>query len=72
MTATEDYRYTSSFSGETACNQTAQAFMPAVQNLVGKLVRSPQFAALVSTPAATTLFNGKIRVRPVQAPLLER
>jgi len=48
MTAIEDYSYTSSFYGETACNQTAQAFMPAVQNLVGKVVNSPDFLALVA------------------------
>jgi hypothetical protein len=28
----ENYSYTTSFYGETACNQTAQAFMPTVQN----------------------------------------
>jgi hypothetical protein len=33
--------------GETACNQTAQALMPAVQNLVGKVVRDPAFVELV-------------------------
>lgn len=44
----EKYPYQTSFYGETACNQTAQAFMPAVQNLVGKAVRSPDFAALVA------------------------
>ncbi|MDD5389164.1 MAG: hypothetical protein PHD37_07450 [Gallionellaceae bacterium] len=48
MSVSESYGYTSSFYGETACNQTAQAFMPAVQNLVGKVVRSPEFVALVS------------------------
>ncbi|OQX09823.1 MAG: hypothetical protein BWK76_21665 [Desulfobulbaceae bacterium A2] len=48
MSVSEDYSFTSSFVGETACNQTAQALMPAVQNLVGKVVRSPEFAALVS------------------------
>lgn len=48
MTVSENYSYTTSFYGETACNQTAQALMPAVQNLVGKVVRSPEFAALVS------------------------
>lgn len=48
MSVSESYGYTSSFSGETACNQTAQAFMPAVQDLVGKVVRSPKFVALVS------------------------
>mgnify|MGYP000873194247 CR=1 FL=1 len=46
--ATENYSYTSSFYGETACNQTAQALMPAVQNLVGKVVRSNNFLALTS------------------------
>lgn len=48
MSVSENYSYTSSFYGETACNQTAQAFMPAVQNLVGKIVRSPEFMILVS------------------------
>lgn len=48
ISVSESYGYTSSYFGETACNQTAQAFMPAVQNLVGKIVRSPEFGALVS------------------------
>jgi hypothetical protein len=48
MVVTEAYSYTSSWYGETACNQTAQALMPAVQNLVGKIVRSNEFLALVS------------------------
>ena len=48
MAVTENYSYTTSFYGETACNQTAQALMPAVQNLIGKLVRSPEFADLVA------------------------
>lgn len=48
MSVSESYAFTSSFYGETACNQTAQAFMPAVQNLVGKVVRAPEFMALVA------------------------
>ncbi len=48
MSVSDAYAYTSSFYGETACNQTAQAFMPAVQNLVGKVVCSPQFKGFVS------------------------
>jgi hypothetical protein len=48
MSASESYAFTSSFYGETACNQTAQAFMPAVQNLVGKVVRAPEFASLIA------------------------
>ncbi len=47
MSVTESYSYTSSFYGETACNQTAQALMPAVQNLIGKVVRNDKFSALV-------------------------
>ena len=47
LTITENYPYTTSFYGETACNQTAQALMPAVQNLVGKVVRSPEFLTLL-------------------------
>jgi len=43
----EDYSFTSSFYGETACNQTAQALMPAIQNLIGKVVSDPGFHKLV-------------------------
>ena len=48
LAVTEEYSYTTSWYGETACNQTAQALMPAVQNLVGRIVRSPDFIALLS------------------------
>ena len=44
----ENYTYTSSFFGETACNKTAQALLPAVQNLIGKVVRSSEFKQLVN------------------------
>jgi hypothetical protein len=47
MSVSEEYDYTTSFSGVTACNQTAQALVPAVQNLVGKVVRSSEFSTLV-------------------------
>ncbi len=43
----ESYQFTTSYYGETACNQTAQALMPAVQNLVTKAVRSREFQELV-------------------------
>lgn len=46
----ERYEFESGFVADTACRQTANAFMPAVQNLIGKLVRSPRFEALI-TPA---------------------
>lgn len=47
MSVKEDYAYTSSFYGETACNQTAQALMPAVQNLIGQIVKSKEFTGLL-------------------------
>jgi hypothetical protein len=47
MHVEESYEFSSSFFGETACNQTAQAFMAGVQDLLGKLVRDPAFKPLV-------------------------
>jgi hypothetical protein len=47
VTVNENYKYTTSYVGETACNQTAQAFMPAVQDLIAKLVRGNDFKALI-------------------------
>jgi hypothetical protein len=35
------------FLGEVACRQAGQALMPAVQNIVGKAVRHPDFPALI-------------------------
>ena len=49
ISVAEDYAYTTSFYGETACNQTAQALMPAVQNLIGSLVSNTQFKQLITT-----------------------
>jgi hypothetical protein len=43
----EAYDYETSFIGEKGCALTAQAFAPAVQSLIGKLVRSPEFAGLL-------------------------
>ena len=48
LTVTDDYSFTTSFYGETACNQTAQALMPAVQNLIAKLVRDDGFKLLLN------------------------
>ncbi|CAG9250964.1 hypothetical protein PCAR4_290075 [Paraburkholderia caribensis] len=45
--AEEAYSYNSSYFGETACNQTVQALMPAVQDLIAKLVHSPEFPTLL-------------------------
>lgn len=47
ITVDEIYEFKTSYYGETACNQTAQALMPAVQNLISKLVLNPEFPNLV-------------------------
>ena len=46
FSVTENYKYTTSYFGETACNQTAQAVMPAVQDLVKSVVSHPEFQAI--------------------------
>ncbi len=43
----EHYEFESGFVADTACKQTAEAYFPAVQNLIGKAVRSPEFKALI-------------------------
>lgn len=48
LTTTEHYEFESGFSASEACRQTAQAFMPAVQDLIQKAVVSPEFYALVA------------------------
>ena len=44
----ESYSFKTSYYGETACNQTAQALMPAVQNLIGKVVNNKEFNTLIN------------------------
>lgn len=43
----ELYQFESAFEGGSACRRTAEAFLPAVQNLIAKLVRSDQFRTLL-------------------------
>jgi len=47
MTAAEHYEFESGFIADTACKQTAEAYLPAVQNLISKIVRSPEFKGLL-------------------------
>ena len=47
MSVVEHYEFESGFVADTACKQTAEAYFPAVQNLLGKAVRSSEFKALV-------------------------
>lgn len=44
----EHYEFNSGFIADTACKQTAEAFLPAVQDLIGKLVKGPEFKSLVT------------------------
>ena len=41
------YSFAGNFVGEVACNQTAQALMPAVQDLIGKIIGHSDFATLL-------------------------
>lgn len=45
---TEHYEFNSGFVADTACKQTAEAYLPAVQNLIGKLIKTPEFKALLA------------------------
>ena len=46
--AANSYRFTGSFMGDTACNQTAQAGFGAVQTTIEKVVADPGFRALIA------------------------
>lgn len=49
MVVTETYLYnTNILFGDDSCDDAAQAFVPAIQDLIGKIVRSPDFIALIS------------------------
>lgn len=41
-----EYPFSSSFIGDKACQEVAQAFAPAVQKLIGDIVRNPAFRAM--------------------------
>jgi hypothetical protein len=43
----EHYDFPVAFDGLTACKWAADAYLPAVQDLIGKLVTSPDFKALI-------------------------
>jgi len=47
LRASESYVFESGFRGRKACNRTAEAFMPAVQNIIRKMLSSPGFKPLV-------------------------
>jgi len=47
LSVANSHNYDTSFIGEKGCALTAQAFPPAVQTLIGKLVHHPDFAGLL-------------------------
>lgn len=47
LTVENTYHFKSGFDAITACNQTAQALGPAVQDLIKKAVSDPQFKTLI-------------------------
>lgn len=47
MRVAEHYEFESGYAAVTACKQTAEAYFPAVQDLVGKTVRAPEFKTLL-------------------------
>lgn len=47
LDVSEHYEFDSGFVANDACRNTADAFLRAVQNLVGRAFKSPGFAALV-------------------------
>jgi hypothetical protein len=47
LAASEHYEFDSGFVANEACRNTAEAYSRAVQNLVGKAVKSPGFADLL-------------------------
>ena len=59
----EDYRFSSTFVGDVACERTARALMPAVQSVVGKLVGHADFPTLIGyagkPPAVATQPGGE-------------
>ena len=47
VSVTENYQFDSGFEGSSACRRTAEAFLPAVQNLISKLFNMSEFRALI-------------------------
>lgn len=44
----EHYEFESGYDGAAACRQTAEAWLPAVQDLLGRLLRSPAFRDMIT------------------------
>lgn len=49
LSVSEHYEFESGFIADTACKQTAEAYLPAVQNIIGKAIKHPNFKGLLLT-----------------------
>jgi hypothetical protein len=47
LTVSNDYTFRAGFAATAACNNVAQAFVPAVQDIIGKALASPEFPNLI-------------------------
>jgi len=48
ITVQEQYRFPGAFAAVTACKRVADGYAPAVQNVLQKLIASPEFRSLVN------------------------
>lgn len=47
ITVDERYEFESQWGAEAGCKQTADAYLPAVQNVIGKIIADPGFKAML-------------------------
>lgn len=56
MAVNSTYEFSTNWVADKACQQVAQAFSPAVQKLIGDMVRNPEFKKLVQGNLATAKY----------------
>lgn len=61
VSATEVYDFDSAYLGDRGCQKTAEALVPAVQNVLQKIVNAPGFKDLFSLPLSEASPQKKIR-----------
>lgn len=47
VSVTEHYKFAPAFSASNGCKRVADAYFPAVQNVIQKVINSPEFPALI-------------------------
>ena len=55
--ASVNYRFDTSWIADNACKNVADAFGPAVQELLKRVIDHPQFSKLAGVPAKHTMIN---------------